>query len=649
MNVEEIDLCPFCSDLVKSTTDSLIPSSQCPHYPTYGLILSSSEKCTICRTITSLWGHIDSILNRHEISKKPIRGCRDEFSVKITTKVARRMPSGASWTLLEASLGSTHTGLTSISYFTLVSCLLGDPISSSAFWRSPTTTFDSKLLAIQSWMFDCESQNGHSKCRPVPFAPLRLLTVGLDGKPLRLVERDTTTIRTDYAALSYCWGNSLQLRTTKGTLTIFSKEVPSKLIPRTFADAIHIARALRIPYIWIDALCIVQDDEQEWQSEATHMSEIYRGSQLTITATESVDSLQGCFPPEKPGLHSAGLFFRTRPNGLDDRSSLVRIYRNDIRDSVVEDSVISTRGWTLQEQLLSPRLVFCMQPDMHWKCQCNYQTQSGLSFEPRMAPDRGGLFLDLNHRLDDLWYRSSWRRIIEGYSLREFTFSQDRVPAIAGMTRYFASTLEDVPILGLWVRSFARDLAWLRGGGRQQMSNTSGLPSWTWLACQGCVLYTIGSKYADYEVQVVEHLKLLNWDVQWQGTPYASPVELAQVKVEGPVREIEIRPFTEGSSHKPPYFQVFGEDLKPTVKTKFPWRCAGQFDTGDASEATIYLCLLLFSETKSSESNYTSEIFLILEPVEIHSTVKYKRIGMARIWGGPPTFNAAKTISMVLV
>jgi hypothetical protein len=103
------------------------------------------------------------------------------------------------------------------------------------------TTFDSKLLAIQSWISDCESQNMHSKCRPVPFAPLRLLTVGLDGKPLRLVERDTSTIRTDYATLSHCWGGSLQLRITKGTLAIFSKEVPSKLIPKTFTNAINIA------------------------------------------------------------------------------------------------------------------------------------------------------------------------------------------------------------------------------------------------------------------------------------------------------------------------------------------------------------------------------------------------------------------------
>jgi hypothetical protein len=189
----------------------------------------------------------------------------------------------------------------------------------------------------------------------------------------------------------------------------------------------------------------------------------------------------------------------------------------------------------------------------------------------------------------------------------------------------------------------------LRGGGRRQMSNISGLPSWTWLTCQGCVLYTIGSKYADQEVQVLEHLKLLDWAVQWQGTPYASPVESAQVKVEGAVQEIEIRPFTEGRSHKPPYFQVLREDLKPTMQTKIPWRCAGQFDAGDASEAATYLCLPLFSETKGSKPNHASEIFLILEPVEIRSAVKYKRVGMARIWGRSPTFNAAKTISIVLV
>jgi len=499
-------------------------------------------------------------------------------------------------------------------------------------------------------MHDCCPQNGHSKCTPVSYSPLRLLTVGLDGNPLKLVDRGTTSAPTEYATLSYCWGNSLQLRTTKETLSQFSEAIPSELLPKTFTDAIRIARALQIPHIWIDALCIVQDDEEEWQSEAANMSEIYQGSLLTITAAQSVNSSQGCFLPNEPSFQNGALFFHTELDGSDGHSSLVRVYRDDVRDRVVAGSAISSRGWTLQESLLSPRLVFCMQPEIHWQCRTNYQMQSGLSFKPEEMVNSGTMvFPYRDPQLGDQWCRTAWRCIVERYTVREFTFSRDRIPAIAGITRCFASVLDDASILGLWRKSFARDLGWWRGGDRPQISDISGLPSWTWITCRGYILYTIGINYADQDVQVVENLKLLDWAVQWQGIPYTSLVKSAQVRVEGPIREIKIAPFAEGNRYTPPYFQVFGEDLKPCARTMVPWRCAGQFDAGDASMEDTYLCLLLFSETKSSNPGYVCESFLILQPAELDVSLSYRRLGFARIWGESPTFDSTKTMSIVLI
>ena len=255
-------------------------------------------------------------------------------------------------------------------------------------------------------MHDCCSQEGHTKCKPVPFAPLRLLTVGLNGESIKLVERDTTTVRAEYTTLSYCWGSSIHLCTTKETLPTFREGIPLDLIPKTLADAIYITRALGIPHLWIDALCIVQDDEEEWQHEAANMFKIYQGSQLTISAVQSRDSSQGCFPFNECNPQNAQVFFRTRPDDSNGHRSIVRVYRGDIRDSTMVDSAISSRGWILQEQLLSPRLVFVMQSEVHWHCQAGYQTQSGLSFEPvSTLPSRTMVIPCYSLQLDDQWYR----------------------------------------------------------------------------------------------------------------------------------------------------------------------------------------------------------------------------------------------------
>jgi len=122
MDLGKIDLCIFCSGLIKATNDTLSLPSQHPHHPTYGSLLSSSKTCVVCQIITSLWDHFSSALNRHGVSNKTIE---HESPVKITTQAARRMHSGVSWAILEASLTSTNTPLIGVSYFTLVVCPSG--------------------------------------------------------------------------------------------------------------------------------------------------------------------------------------------------------------------------------------------------------------------------------------------------------------------------------------------------------------------------------------------------------------------------------------------------------------------------------------------------------------------------------------------
>jgi len=102
-----------------------------------------------------------------------------------------------------------------------------------------------------------------------------------------------------YTTLSYCWGLTVAYTTVKSTLESHLIGLDFALLPKSLQDGIMITRFLGIRYIWIDCLCIVQDDEDDWQCEAARMADIYSNSYLTIAATRSEDSDSGFFSPRE--------------------------------------------------------------------------------------------------------------------------------------------------------------------------------------------------------------------------------------------------------------------------------------------------------------------------------------------------------------
>ncbi|KAF2114725.1 heterokaryon incompatibility protein-domain-containing protein, partial [Lophiotrema nucula] len=131
---------------------------------------------------------------------------------------------------------------------------------------------------------ECDEEHNNCNFDLMPL-PTRVINVGLDGETPFLWETDGE--REWYATLSYCWGKLPQLKTTKARLEEFKKGLPMDEISLTTADAIEICQKLSIPYLWIDALCIIQDDEDDWQREAGRMCDIYSSSYITIAAAGS--------------------------------------------------------------------------------------------------------------------------------------------------------------------------------------------------------------------------------------------------------------------------------------------------------------------------------------------------------------------------
>ncbi|KAH6707574.1 heterokaryon incompatibility protein-domain-containing protein [Leptodontidium sp. MPI-SDFR-AT-0119] len=138
------------------------------------------------------------------------------------------------------------------------------------------------------WLETCVQT--HERCKQTQVVlPKRVLD--LKGKNPVLVLRNDR--KEPYAALSHCWGKKPLLRTTTSTLASRMECMELSTLPRTFQDAILIARNLRLRYLWIDSLCIVQDDTQDWMTESAKMMDYYLKAHITISALRASDSQEG--------------------------------------------------------------------------------------------------------------------------------------------------------------------------------------------------------------------------------------------------------------------------------------------------------------------------------------------------------------------
>lgn len=228
------------------------------------------------------------------------------------------------------------------------------------------------MQQVRAWLGDCLTS--HTKCN-IPLSrdmveyeadlPSRLIQVECDEQlGPRLV--DTKGGRGQYLTLSHCWGGKTPIMTTISNIESCKRVIPFSSLAPTFRDAIELTRCLNVPYLWIDSLCIVQDDPEDWLREAREMGSIYAKSLLTITATSSPDSYVGLY-----GADTRPTYIKV-PCGPDHPKS-GHMYPSHPPDCGREDEIASTplnqRGWVLQERLLSRRLPHFTSSRVYWECE----------------------------------------------------------------------------------------------------------------------------------------------------------------------------------------------------------------------------------------------------------------------------------------
>jgi hypothetical protein len=156
-----------------------------------------------------------------------------------------------------------------------------------------TTGSDATVELAVQWLRDCVK---HDKCtyrHDQPF-PTRILDIGKVQSDA-IILREPLNQSGRYICLSYCWSGADFINTTSENINDHKKGIPWEALPQTFQDVIRVARRLEIGYIWIDALCIVQDDFHDWEKEATKMATVYQNSFVTISATSAISPNAGLF------------------------------------------------------------------------------------------------------------------------------------------------------------------------------------------------------------------------------------------------------------------------------------------------------------------------------------------------------------------
>ena len=159
---------------------------------------------------------------------------------------------------------------------------------------------DSVVRTIQRWLFACKKHTGCSQSART--LPDRLIDVGRSQDPqLRLIENlQPAATSPEYIALSYRWDTDNQFVTTRNRLEQFKAGMDEAIIPQTFEDVIWLSRRLGIEHVWIDAICIMQNDPTDWEEQSSKMAQIYRDSYLTVCASNAASVHHGFLAPRPP-------------------------------------------------------------------------------------------------------------------------------------------------------------------------------------------------------------------------------------------------------------------------------------------------------------------------------------------------------------
>ncbi|RTE82797.1 hypothetical protein BHE90_002706 [Fusarium euwallaceae] len=370
----------------------------------------------------------------------------------------------------------------------------------------------------REWLQTCIAD--HAQC-PKPslnFMPKRVICISqnLTGFSLRLVE--TEGLRGLYCALSYCWGGDQKTKAMKNTLAQLKTDIDFNKLPATLQDAITTTHGLGLRYLFVDSLCILQDDEKDMHIQISQMSEIYSEAAITILASRA-KAVDFSFPHKRessiPIDHSSSLFKMPLRCPDGEVGSVVVLGNGHMENRV--SGPLRSRAWAFQENLMSARTLNYEDEHTIWRCSTIKDLNDGwlrtskflhyASFEsvPKILRPRSAIKAteETEHsdeRPELFW---QWHGLVKEYSRLGLSFPSDKLPAISAIATRIGSALGDEYHAGIWKSRFPHDLLWESGLTQHPRPKEFRAPSWSWAAIDGD-LSQIDASREPFSLEVLE-------------------------------------------------------------------------------------------------------------------------------------------------
>ncbi|TGJ86178.1 hypothetical protein E0Z10_g2601 [Xylaria hypoxylon] len=378
----------------------------------------------------------------------------------------------------------------------------------------PSQSFSQKhrLDWMMQTLAECTEKHQHDHLGK-DFLPERLISVQ-EPVPRLVLGADLTTIgagaqKPRYAALSYCWGpieeSKSQLKTTTSSIAQRQTAITDAEMTEVLRDSVTMTRALSIPYLWVDALCILQDDISDWERQCRDMAELYQSAHIVLCAASSASCLQGFLGQR--GRRIRVPFRSARRPSVTGSYYLQFKYAGCSRGVIFSEATADTqhnrwgnRGWVFQESWSASRRLVFGNSNLHLYCPWGVQS-SGRPKEmeagERESNENDRSLSGLGAFSKDQLY-TSWALLVRSYSRFEehsFTKATDILPALSGLASKYHEYIHDVYHAGLWKGDLFRGLMWYWDGDSETLPerlcclpnafmrhNDCPIPSWSPLA-----------------------------------------------------------------------------------------------------------------------------------------------------------------------
>ncbi|UKZ47806.1 hypothetical protein TrVGV298_002036 [Trichoderma virens] len=440
---------------------------------------------------------------------------------------------------------------------------------------TPSTWSFEALQTTQAWMKNCTSTTTtHRQCARPPMKkqlPLRLVDVmpdqpphtyssnGMTRKefqaldidaalPVRIVSTKSLPLDVHYMTLSHRWGNSPSIiLNSKTAPTLLSGNIPLELLgssnAKLFRHAMYVTKCLGIRYLWIDSMCIMQDDDSEKAKEIALMGEIYYNSSLNISATDSTSGADGLIF-QRDVLKTTPCQITLQLPGSDEALDLVAFHNKVLVES--DEGELNRRGWVMQERILSPRVLHFTRHQVFWECNSLLASDIrpvGEPIDPASSGDmRGVLSASYPAELPDDTMKAVWYDVVRQYSATSLSFPADRLLAVSALAERFSIVGLQPPdeyVAGIWTAHLPLALVWRRipqtetvSIPQQNISQERIAPTWSW-ASLTCAIES--AEMSNLHPNIVVELS----DVERRSANLFDGVTSCRLRVRGRICKVE--------------------------------------------------------------------------------------------------------------